>query len=503
MIQERADYKALDPADILERLNTHEFQLAKKRDLYGSSYGRSRALKAKAVSESEDEDSDSSIGDPEELSHELAMLVRKFQKLSRRRFGKSSRSNDSSSSDYKKRLCHKCKKPGHYIQDCPQWEKESKKKKYKDYSSDDVKKKKKSSKSSSSKSSSHKKSSSKKARAFIGKEMDSEAESEENEEEEVSEESESGVASLALATAFVSKSIFNSEENGFTNKADEDNDDYAPTYCFMAKGAKVLKYPSSESSEDESDENLKPSYSKLAKIAVKQQRALEKRLQSKFDNLHSHHNTLLTDHEKLSERSQPGTPDGVCADALRGAEITCAASCLTDLVGEISLSDEPASDAGNGDSEDRLVGLLDQLHIADELAADVDGRSTMTEVLVVGEHSCGGSQDPLHAALHDLTVPIPEDADAETLEARRLQLLESANRLAGMRRLTEAYQQEMDRAVGGTPTPGGPSRAGQVRQHGAIVASMFGVDRPVYATAVENLRAAQATKQKFIEIMSR
>ena len=78
------------------------------------------------------------------------------------------------------------------------------------------------------------------------------------------------MASLALVTSFVSKSIFNSEENGITNKADEGNNDYAPTYCFMAKGAKVTKYPSSESSEDESDENLKPSYSKLAKIIVKQ-----------------------------------------------------------------------------------------------------------------------------------------------------------------------------------------------------------------------------------------
>ena len=78
----------------------------------------------------------------------------------------------------------------------------------------------------SSKSSSHKKSSSKKARAFIGKEMDSEAESEENEEDEASEDSESGVASLALATAFVSKSIFNTEDNDLTNKADEGNDDY-------------------------------------------------------------------------------------------------------------------------------------------------------------------------------------------------------------------------------------------------------------------------------------
>ena len=64
-----------------------------------------------------------------------------------------------------------------------------------------------------------------KAWAFIGKEMDSKAESEEHEEEEASEESESGVASLALAIAFVSKSIFNTEENNLTNKADEGDDD--------------------------------------------------------------------------------------------------------------------------------------------------------------------------------------------------------------------------------------------------------------------------------------
>ena len=106
--------------------------------------------------------------------------------------------------------------------------------------------------------------------------MDSEAESEEHEEEEASEESVSCVASLALATAFISKSIFNSEEKDLPNATDDGDDDYAPTYCFMAKGAKVLKYTSSESSENESDEDLKPSYSKLSKIAIKQQRAFEK-----------------------------------------------------------------------------------------------------------------------------------------------------------------------------------------------------------------------------------
>ena len=30
MIQERPDFKTLDPSDILERLNTHEFQLSEK-----------------------------------------------------------------------------------------------------------------------------------------------------------------------------------------------------------------------------------------------------------------------------------------------------------------------------------------------------------------------------------------------------------------------------------------------------------------------------------------
>ena len=69
-------------------------------------------------------------------------------------------------------------------------------------------------------------------------------------EEEESEESESGVASLALATAFVIKSIFNSEEKDLPNTTDDGNDGYTPTYCFMANGAKVLKYTSSESSEN-------------------------------------------------------------------------------------------------------------------------------------------------------------------------------------------------------------------------------------------------------------
>ena len=51
-------------------------------------------------------------------------LVKKFQKFFRRvRFGKSSTNDDSSSRDYKKRTCHKCKKPGYYMSGFPLWEK--------------------------------------------------------------------------------------------------------------------------------------------------------------------------------------------------------------------------------------------------------------------------------------------------------------------------------------------------------------------------------------------
>ena len=61
-------------------------------------------------------------------------------------------------------------------------------------------------------------------------------------------------------------------------------------------------------------------------------------------------------------------------------------------------------------------------------------------VISHGEHSGEGGHDPLDAALRDLTAPILEDADAETLEACRLQLVEGAKKLASMRRLSEAYQ---------------------------------------------------------------
>ena len=70
--------------------------------------------------------------------------------------------------------------------------------------------------------------------------MDSEEESASEEAEvEPEEESDSGEASPTLASAYVAKSIFNTEDNGLVTKANvNDEDDSAPTYCFMARGAK-------------------------------------------------------------------------------------------------------------------------------------------------------------------------------------------------------------------------------------------------------------------------
>src|SRR3954469_15002560 len=137
--------------------------------------------------------------------------------------------------DSRKRVCHKCKKPGHYIADCPHWEKEAKlkkKKKSKDDSSNEKTKKK---SSRSSKSGGSRNSSSRKARAYLGKEMDSEESNSDPEAEvEESEESE-GVAGLALATALVSKSIFSTEDSTM-QMALEDTEETTPSFCFMAKG---------------------------------------------------------------------------------------------------------------------------------------------------------------------------------------------------------------------------------------------------------------------------
>ena len=68
--------------------------------------------------------------------------------------------------------------------------------------------------------------------------MDSEEESEEAEKSE--DESDSEDASLALATEFVSMSIFDHEEKGDSTNTEDFADDYAPTIGVLGTGVPRL-----------------------------------------------------------------------------------------------------------------------------------------------------------------------------------------------------------------------------------------------------------------------
>src|SRR3954467_3160135 len=99
------------------------------------------------------------------------------------------------------------------------------------------------------KSTAYRNNSSRKARAYLGKEMDSEESNFDLEAEEEETEESEGVARLALATALVSKLIFSTEESA-TQEIHEEYEETTPSFCFMAKSSKV---PSQSSCDDASD----------------------------------------------------------------------------------------------------------------------------------------------------------------------------------------------------------------------------------------------------------
>ncbi|XP_044318371.1 uncharacterized protein, partial [Triticum aestivum] len=90
------------------------------------------------------------------------------------------------------------------------------------------------------------------------------------------------------------------------------------------------------------------------------------------------------------------------------------------------------------------------------------------------------------------------------LEALRLQLVEGAKKLASMRRLSEAYQREMDHAVGGSPAPTGPSRLGAIRQRdtpkytGTMKPEDWLID---YSTAVNIANGNKRVAVRYVPLM--
>jgi hypothetical protein len=110
----------------MERLNTHEEQEEEKRDLYGSSYKKNHSLKVVAESSSE-ENGEEYSDDPERISKDLALITKRFQRFRQKNQFQKKGSNNSSSSKLKasrEYTCFKCKKPRHFISDCPLWEAE-------------------------------------------------------------------------------------------------------------------------------------------------------------------------------------------------------------------------------------------------------------------------------------------------------------------------------------------------------------------------------------------
>ena len=55
---------------------------------------------------------------------------------------------------------------------------------------------------------------------------------------------------------------------------------------------------------------------------------------------------------------------------------------MAELVGEVRLSDEPASNAGTGGPENLLTGLLDQLHVSGEPAVDLESVGSTDPMLI-------------------------------------------------------------------------------------------------------------------------
>jgi hypothetical protein len=79
MINGRPNFKSLDPADVMERLNTRKEQ-QEERDLYGSSYRKNHALKAAANSSSDAEEyADEDSNDPDSISKDLELVTKHFQ----------------------------------------------------------------------------------------------------------------------------------------------------------------------------------------------------------------------------------------------------------------------------------------------------------------------------------------------------------------------------------------------------------------------------------------
>ena len=106
------------------------------------------------------------------------------------------------------------------------------------------------------------------------------------------------------------------------------------------------------------------------------------------------------------ERSQPGTPDGACHDALQGVTNVCAVSGLADLLDKTLISDELASDAGT----DHLVNLLGQVHVSGEPVVDLESVGS-TDPMPVDSDTASLDMFPTNVAIYNNPLPRADGCD--------------------------------------------------------------------------------------------
>ena len=135
MIKERSDFRTLVPADVVERLKTHEMEEEEEKHDVNGSRRRTPTLKASASHHYSSDSGSASVGDsddPASIGKDLALIIRCFSRFQKKSSSSPKKNysprQSSNSSQYrsssrnpsvKDNSCFKCKKSGHFIAECP------------------------------------------------------------------------------------------------------------------------------------------------------------------------------------------------------------------------------------------------------------------------------------------------------------------------------------------------------------------------------------------------